>query len=258
MSKDNIPIYVISLRGEFDRRAYLIKKFKSLGVEFTFIDATTPKMLSEGKQNSAIAIWDSHVKALKEFLKTDFPFACIFEDDIDLERHFDAKMRFFSRISEIASCIPGGFSILQLGTMSFRKRNIFFVSLRELYFLLHNFYAFDKPAVNSLRNSIGSQALTALNRKLSDVLHFKSKPVEGFQTGMQAYLCNRSAAKYLVAQYLAKTDWDQNSRLSLDTYLESQSKTQNAGSEIRAIRLSKQLFEQRPLPSSNTFYPEAK
>jgi len=252
---ETVPIYVISLASAGDRREYITRNLNTFNVPFLFVNGTTPRELPLDKQNSAIAIWDSHIKVMKIFLSTQAEFACIFEDDIKLGDHKLSKKKFFDNIYQIAKLIPQGYSILQLGTMSFRRRNLIFAILRECYFLFHGYYRFDVTPLGILISQLGKENHFNLTRQLSGLMQFKSKPVEGFGTGMQAYILNRSAAEYLVKNYLEKTDWDSSSRFSMDTFLEGESRNVNVPAEIRTIRLSRQLFEQRPVPTSNTFFP---
>lgn len=251
---DLIPVYVISLVSADDRREYITRNLTSFNVPFSFVNGTTPRDLPLYKQNSAIAIWDSHIKVMKDFLNTQAQFACVFEDDIDLEHHNLAKNKFFDNIYQIAMLIPQGYSILQLGTMSFRQRNLIFTLLRKFYFWLHGFYRFDAAPYRNLNSQLGKENYSNLSTALFGLLQFKSKPVEGFITGMQAYILNRSAAEYLVQNYLKKIDWDSSSRFSMDTFLERESQNVSVPSEIRTIRFSRQLFKQRPTPTSNTFF----
>lgn len=255
MISKTVPIYVISLESAGDRREYITRNLTALNVSFLFVNGTTPGELLFDKQNSAIAIWDSHIKVMKIFLSTQAELACIFEDDIELEDRKLAKKKFFDNIYQIARLIPQGYSILQLGTISFRRRNFIFAIFRECYFLFHGYYRFDSTPLCNLITQLGKENHFNLTRQLSGLMQFKSKPVEGFGTGMQAYILNRSAAEYLVQNYLEKADWDSSSRFSMDTFLERESRNVNVPAEIRTIRLSRQLFEQRPVPTSNTYFP---
>ena len=255
MLSESVSIYVISLETAHDRREYISRNLGAYNVSFSFVDGTTPLELPPNKQNSAIAIWDSHIKAMKLFLNTQAQFACIFEDDIDLTEYKDAKQSFFENIYHLAKSIPQGYSILQLGTMSFKRRNLLFVALREIYLLLHGHYRFDTLPLSNLVSQLGEENYSILNKKITVLTQFKSKVVEGFCTGMQAYIINRSGAEYLVQNYLEKKDWDSSSRFSMDTFLESESRNPKTPSAIRTIRLSKQLFAQRRIPSSNTYFP---
>jgi GR25 family glycosyltransferase involved in LPS biosynthesis len=159
MLAETVPIFVISLKSAGDRREYVTKNLQDSNVSFSFVDGTTPMQLPPNKQNSAIAIWDSHIKAMKLFVNTQAQFACIFEDDIDLVTYESAKKNFFENINQIAKSIPAGCSILQLGTMTYRRKNLFTVALRELYFLMHGHYRFDTLPLKNLMYRLGKKII---------------------------------------------------------------------------------------------------
>jgi len=186
MLTESVPIYVISLQSAHDRREYISKNLGALNVSFSFVDGTTPPELPPNKQNSAIAIWDSHVKVMNMFLNTQAQFACIFEDDIDLAEYKYVKQNFFQNIYQLAKSIPQGYSILQLGTVSFKSRNLLFVALREFYLLRHGHYRFDALPLSNLVSRLGEENYLILSKKIAVLTQFKSKPVEGFCTGTQA------------------------------------------------------------------------
>ncbi len=251
----HVPIFIISLPNAVERRSYILKNLSLLDVRFSFIKATSPVELPPKKQNSAIACWDSHVKALSKFLLSDANFACIFEDDIDLSKRLKYKKRFFINIEKIANGLPKGYSIIQFGTVSFRRRNWIAIGIREFYFLCTGFYRFDQKAYLNLKNSIGSKVYEGTTRNFKELLGITSKLVDGFGTGMQAYIINRKAAEFLVTYYFQKNDWDPTSKFSMDTLLEQLSRHPETNPEVRTIRISKQLFEQRRIPTMNNFFP---
>ena len=255
MQNQAVPIFIISLKSAKSRREYISKNFKRLKVDFNLLDATEPQMLPEDKQNSAIAVWDSHMGAMSRFLSSNASFACIFEDDIDLENLFREKWRFFKNIYEIANLLPNGYSILQLGTVSFRRRSVFFRILRNMHFLIFGYFLFDRASREKLRLGVGRRELSKLSESFTRILGFRSKPVEGFGTGTQAYIVNREAARFLVSHYENKVDWNPFSRYSMDTFLEEQSRLDHTPRELRTVRLSKMLFEQRSIESMNTYFP---
>ena len=252
----DIPIFIISLPDAVERRDYIIKNLALLDVRFSFIEATSPLELPPKKQNSAIACWDSHVKALNKFLLTEANFACIFEDDIDLSKRLKYKRRFFNNIEKIARSIPRSYSIIQFGTVSFSRRNWIARGIREFYFLCTGIYRFDQKAYLILKNSIGLMEYKSTTRNFKELLGMTSKLVDGFGTGMQAYIINRKAAEFLVTYYFQKYDWDPTSKFSMDTLLEQLCRYPEKNPEVRTVRISKQLFEQRRVPTTNNYFPE--
>jgi GR25 family glycosyltransferase involved in LPS biosynthesis len=246
---------VISLQSSHDRRAYIQKSLEKMNHRFEFLDATTPLDLARDKQNSAIAIWDSHIRAMKRFLASDAINCLIFEDDVDLQEKISFKVIVLNNLSQIMLSLPEGYSIVQFGNMGFGKRNILAVVLRNLYYIFKRRYRFDELAYNKLQGNIGTKRCRQLEVELSKLTGVNTKPLEGFVTGAQAYLLSRSAAQYLISDYESRSNWDLSSRDCLDTFLERQSNAVNTPVEIRTIRLAKQIFQQRSIGSMNNFYP---
>ena len=90
------PVYCINLDGQEDRWHYMESQFKYWELkDYTRISAydgrdddlsgiiqgSYPTMMSSGE----IGCTTSHLKAMKEFLKTDAPYAIMIEDDCDLD-----------------------------------------------------------------------------------------------------------------------------------------------------------------------------
>lgn len=247
---------VISLPASLERREYIVHNLKKLNHQFEFLDATTPLDLPENQQNSAIAIWDSHIRAMKRFLECGAKVCLIFEDDVDLQENLKEKLNVLSNLNHIMEILPDGYSIVQFGNMGFGKRSQLAVALRNIYYSLRRRYRFDESSYRKLRRNIGAKRYRQLKRDLENIIGLKTKPLEGFVTGAQAYLLNRSAAQYLIADYVRRVSWDKSSRDCLDTFLELQSNSANTPGQIRTIRLAKQLFQQRSVGSMNNYYPK--
>ena len=115
------PIYCINLDGQEDRWHYMENQFKYWELkDYTRISAydgrdddlsgiiqgSYPTMMSSGE----IGCTTSHLKAMKEFLKTDHPYAIMIEDDCDLD-----LVRFwnFSWI-DFAAHVPYDWDVIQL------------------------------------------------------------------------------------------------------------------------------------------------
>jgi len=255
LEKVQIPIFVISLESATERRDYLLKHLKKGEVDYILLNGTTPQDLPIEKRNSAIAVWDSHIRALRHFLESDSEFSLILEDDVELESNIKVKEKIFGALPELCESIPTGYQILQLGYVPFRERNPFFVFLRELYFLVCKHYRFDVKNQKALKEKLGNHDYRQLNLKLQEITGWNSQVVQGFGAGTQSYLCSRVAAEYLIKSYEEKDDWDSNSRFSMDTYVESLNKSHEVPANIQSLRFSKQIFEQRDIPTVNNYFP---
>jgi GR25 family glycosyltransferase involved in LPS biosynthesis len=250
-----MKIIVISLIRSLSRREYVSQHFLNLGVEFEFLDATTPSDLPLNKQNSAIAIWDSHVRAMKQFLNSSDDCCLIFEDDVDLESGIKSKIRILNNLDAIMRCVPKDYSIIQFGNMGFNERNFGAKFLRNFYFFFLGRHRFDEKPFKDLRDGLGNVRYRKLQKDLRKLTGVRAKPLEGFATGAQAYLINRAAAEFLISDYSNRTNWDIRSRYCLDTYLEISSNSPDTPTQIRTIRLARSVFQQRPVASMNNFFP---
>ncbi|WP_159237850.1 glycosyltransferase family 25 protein [Raoultella terrigena] len=100
-----LPIFVISLREDLDRRLLISKIMKELSVDFEFIDAVKGKSLSqedlsrinldlvESREKRKLALGEigctlSHIKTYKLMQERGIEWGCILEDDIILDRRF--------------------------------------------------------------------------------------------------------------------------------------------------------------------------
>ena len=119
------PIYYINLDGEPERKIYMESQFKYWEIEdYTRISAydgrdddlsdiitgTYPVNMTSGE----VGCTTSHLKAMKEFLKTDAPCAIMMEDDCDISvvRHWPFTWKDF-----IANA-PHGWDVLQLAVIN--------------------------------------------------------------------------------------------------------------------------------------------
>ena len=114
------PIYCINLDGEPDRWVYMQAQFKYWEIEnYTRISAYDGREddlsdILKGKYPDAmnsgeVGCVTSHLKAMKEFLKTDEPYAFIIEDDCDFNtvRHWNFTWR------DVMSKLPYDFDVFQ-------------------------------------------------------------------------------------------------------------------------------------------------
>ena len=94
--KDFGPVYCINLDGEPNRWEYMENQFKEWEVtNYERISAYDGReddlsgiikgMYPTNMSSGEIGCTTSHLKAMKEFLKTDSPYAIMMEDDCDLD-----------------------------------------------------------------------------------------------------------------------------------------------------------------------------
>ncbi|MFJ5444682.1 glycosyltransferase family 25 protein [Methylobacillus methanolivorans] len=108
-----IPIYIISLVNDIDKRNIISKKLNDLNLEYQFIDAIHGKSLSQDFINKLsykgklltrgylatpgeIGCTLSHLKAYKLILKNNNKWTCILEDDAILDENFSTFIKNFN------------------------------------------------------------------------------------------------------------------------------------------------------------------
>lgn len=84
---ENLPIYYINLDRAPDRMKFFVKQANDLNLKNVFrvnaIDGKDIVSNVPGLSSIQVAVTLSHIKAMFEFLKSDYKFAMICEDDID-------------------------------------------------------------------------------------------------------------------------------------------------------------------------------
>ncbi|HEN5330535.1 glycosyltransferase family 25 protein [Klebsiella quasipneumoniae] len=100
-----LPVFVISLADDSERRSLISKAMHELSIDFEFIDAIKGKCLTqeelshlnlrfvESRENRKLAFGEigctlSHIKTYKLMLERGIEWCCILEDDIILDKRF--------------------------------------------------------------------------------------------------------------------------------------------------------------------------
>jgi GR25 family glycosyltransferase involved in LPS biosynthesis len=247
-----VPVFVISLKGRQDRRFYVSENFSKLKVSFEFIDAIHPTDLSPDMRNTAIAIWSSHVQALRKFISTGESFGLILEDDIELDS--DLAKNFFENINYFGDFMDNPFGIIQCGTMDFSQRIIWRRLVSNLFFYIFGYSMYQRSDRKALILELGKKDFRLIQTNLRAILKSRVTPLCGYVIGSQAYLISRESATWLVSDFEGRQKWDPGSRISLDTFLDENSRKSEYPSQIRTLRISKQILPQRKTPSDNNFY----
>ena len=119
------PVYVINLDEQPERWDVMEESLKYWGIEnYTRISAYDGRdddlsdilkgRYPDGMSSGEVGCTTSHLKALKEFLKTDAPCALILEDDCDISTatHWNFKWRQFQ------SKLPYDYDVIQLAVIN--------------------------------------------------------------------------------------------------------------------------------------------
>lgn len=110
-----LPIFIVSLKQDVEKRAVISKILNDFNIDFTFIDAVYGKKLPDDYFNSVIVKSSgsilsrgflptpgevgctlSHLKLYKEILDRNLQWACVLEDDAILDDRFNEFIRSFS------------------------------------------------------------------------------------------------------------------------------------------------------------------
>lgn len=127
--KNNLPVFVVSLKKDTDRRAIISSKLKELNIPFVFEDAVYGKELSESelapiKLNEyysrckrratpgEIGCTLSHLSIYKKMIESAVPWAIIFEDDVILDKYFSS---FYTSLSSTKLSSLDSKAVLFLG-----------------------------------------------------------------------------------------------------------------------------------------------
>ena len=107
MNSHNFIVYIINLNQDKDRRVYVEKELKRVGIDnYSFISAIDGSMLPQNDldyYNSSNKFWPkmspgqvgcsmSHVKLYKDFLNTKYDYALVLEDDISFRNNFNVSL----------------------------------------------------------------------------------------------------------------------------------------------------------------------
>ena len=141
-----LPIYIISLKQDTEKRKVISSTLEDFGLEFRFIDAIHGKELSTDIVNSArsnsrgnilkrgflptpneIGCTLSHLKAYKNILDNNLSWACILEDDAILDKKFKTFIEDFQEtiLDPMTLYLLGGQNGLdELNVVKIRKNHI--------------------------------------------------------------------------------------------------------------------------------------
>jgi GR25 family glycosyltransferase involved in LPS biosynthesis len=208
-------VQVINLARRPDRRESIAKELQHHGITPDFVDAVDG--LGEigesplGLLPSEVGVWQSHVKAMKNYLKTSEDYGVILEDDATLGKTFDP-----SSLGAILQLIRRNeIDILQIGYIDhlyrlYRPRGLLDLMLA----LKENRFVLDKES-----------GLTIVRNE--------------FRAGAHAYFVSRRGA-LAISNSLPTPPL-----MAFDTFLEQLAKTSRHPEGIQIARLSKSLVQQR-------------
>ena len=124
---NNLPVYYINLDRRIDRLLSFTNQAAELDLKNVFrveaVDGSFVKEEVNGMSNVEIACSTSHLLALKEFLKSNFQFAMICEDDVDLLNLKKINFNFYELFKEKNDkqiCLQTSISVRKEDRMPFK------------------------------------------------------------------------------------------------------------------------------------------
>ena len=208
-------VLAINLARREDRRTLLMSSFGAIGIKPNFISAVDGSDVSvqsmPGLSNAEIGVWHSQILAMKDFLKTDFEFALILEDDA-----FPGPKFSNIKLLELTSLARGkGIDLLQVG-------------------FIEHLYGRFRP-----RGFLDSLQIFKQRRKVRASNPRATYVANEFRAGAHAYLISRRAAKILV-NLVPKPPL-----MAFDSYLEHLARQGGRNTGLQISRLDKSLISQQ-------------
>ena len=248
----NIPVYILSLNYRTDRQNRISNELRGIKVDFTFVISTKEQNkvfddLPEANQTE-VAIWFSHVKAMKSLLASDSEWGLILEDDAIFK---DVPRKLFeTQIYKFIDILGQEFGIIQLGWIpNSKKKSVRAISAKGLQLIL-GLNRFDFNSKIKFIVSFGYKKYRKLSQQLSRETKEIVIPLLGMRLGTHAYLINKNTAQKLVDRFQNRRDIRGFSTIDQDL-LKLTSRVNNVN-EIKAVRFSRCLIQQSQEDSDNT------
>ena len=219
----NTLILVLNLKREDQRRISALSQLN--GVDFEFIEAIDGSVDENMGSNLVTppvdAIWQSHVKAYKKFLKTDLSFCLILEDDF----HISKRELLWETINGVKNFAP---DVVQLGWLEtgldIRFQRIYEGTTYRLMRVLNWLSRYSKNLANLTDSRLRSRR-TAQTPK-------NSIP-DSFLPGAHGYLISRKFAESVIPL-------NSPTFLAADDFLMALSKMRS----LNFMRMKESLIEQ--------------
>jgi len=249
-----IPIFVITLEHRKDRQETVKSTLDLAGVDYQFIFSSRSEQEKNFQAMSKItaievAIWDSHVKAMLEMLKTESQWALIFEDDFILRPRGLALLENNEILDSLIESVSGQYSIFQIGFLENSQSSKHSYFLAKTFKLIFRYNRFDlRSLINNFR-FLGFKNGDKMNKSLKEIGFGATKVLFGLRLGLHAYLINREAASSLIEVFNSRSS--NKNFTAIDHYLLKLTENFDNTSVICAGRLSNSFVGQSGSLSDN-------
>jgi glycosyl transferase family 25 len=142
----NVPVYIVSLKGATERRALIHEHLRGLGIDYEFIDAVRGDALdptyrkevnpTENMTPGALGCYISHTKIYERIIENSIPVALILEDDTVLHYSVKALVDSGCQSLDFDYCLLGSDDIGDEGYVFYDSgKPVSLSSQHEAYFL---------------------------------------------------------------------------------------------------------------------------
>jgi GR25 family glycosyltransferase involved in LPS biosynthesis len=222
-----IPAYLINLDREVDRFNSSLAESKGLDCEIFRVSAVDMQCLPETSQlyvaAGVRAAWLSHMKCLKLFLESGYPFALILEDDFSIKNKTEFNNELKRVIESKADIVQFGFLRPGIDT----RIKIIVSNIEGNFFravlLLSRFPKLEFGGRLRAKRLIGVP---------------KGYVIDDFQPGAHCYLVSRQAAEVVL-------ELNEPQFLSIDDFLTAFARMRS----LRFLRIKKSISGQKPFPA---------
>lgn len=245
----SLPTYVISLPFRSDRRKAMSEGLTALDIDFVFVDAVDIQFYNKTFDTNFVfskhAIWRSHVLAYEDFLRSNFCWAVILEDDIDFANSVLLSEAQLDKVVKNIVRDSIKIDMFQFGYNSDKSESLR-QQISDWFFTIFRFRRYEWRDMSALLRKVGLFNFFSLSQSISIPSHKVLALKHHSERGCHYYLINRSLATHLVEYFYGSTNVEE--LLPIDTYLHWLS-TYSKNYEI--IRPSKSFAVQSDSKSSN-------
>ena len=247
----NIPVYILTLENRKDRQDQIEGSLSGLRVNFEFMYSKKSEnqvfLALPMANQTEIAIWNSHTRAMRKFLLTDSKWAMILEDDAitkNIARNF-----FEQQIEQFAAIFEKEVGIIQLGWIPNSQKSGMDRLVAIFFRIIFRENRFDFKSKITYIKRFGFWNYRIKSKNISNIAGMKLNPLLGMRLGTHAYLIDRSTASKLIQRFEKRNQFCDFKTIDQD--LLSLTGASSNSSEITAIRFNKSLLDQLQIDSDN-------
>ena len=247
----NIPIYIITLDFRKDRQDRIKSALIARGVNSEFIYSS--KLENDNFQalpkatQIEVAIWNSHVKAMRKLNSSESQWALILEDDALIE---NTSLKFLnSQVHEFISILGEDFGIIQIGWIPNSENKGFRHLPVKVFKAIFGLNRFDLKSKIRFILGFGVRDFRRKTQDLQKRVNKEIVPLLGMRLGTHAYLIKREAAVALIQRFEDRHLI--NNFKTIDQELLTLTRKRYKNSQIMATRFNLSLVDQSQEDSDN-------